>query len=228
MKERPILFSGEMVRAILEGRKTQTRRVVKPQPEWLPEVKKVEACSGFFWPIGSMGQQCGLPLFKNPYGQPGDRLWVRETWAPFYLDGTGMCKYIDPEEANAARYRATPEIIVAYPRNTAIGWRELVNRYMENRWHPSIHMPRWASRITLEITGVRVERLQDISEGDARAEGITDGGCTNCGEHEPCGCANPSPDARDAFCWLWGQINGDGSWHANPWVWVIEFERVKP
>jgi hypothetical protein len=88
-------------------------------------------------------------------------------------------------------------------------------------------MPRWASRITLEITGVRVERLVDISEDDARAEGITDGGCLNCGESETnCGCLNPQPDARDSFIYLWESINGPGSWAANPWVWVVEFRRV--
>lgn len=96
------------------------------------------------------------------------------------------------------------------------------------RPRPSIHMPRWASRILLEVTSVRVERLQDISEADARAEGITDGGCTNCGNPEPCGCADPAPDARDAFCNLWQSINGDQSWIANPWVWVVEFKRVQP
>jgi hypothetical protein len=93
------------------------------------------------------------------------------------------------------------------------------------RWRPSIHMPRWASRITLEIAAVRVERLQDISEDDARAEGITDGGCLNCGNPEPCECASPEPSARDAFCYLWHQIHGCNSWHTNPWVWVVEFHR---
>ncbi|MGU7800820.1 hypothetical protein ACV2ZF_26720, partial [Escherichia coli] len=97
----------------------------------------------------------------------------------------------------------------------------------EVRWTPSIHMPRWASRILLEITSVRVERLNAISEEDARAEGIIDGGCLNCGEPEPCGCANPVPDATDAFAYLWQSIYGQENWNANPWVWVIEFKRVK-
>ena len=94
-------------------------------------------------------------------------------------------------------------------------------------WRPSIHMPRWASRILLEITDVRVERLNAISEEDARAEGIIDGGCLNCGEPEPCGCANPEPDATDAFAYLWQSIYGQDNWNANPWVWVIEFKRVE-
>ena len=93
-------------------------------------------------------------------------------------------------------------------------------------WSPSIHMPRALSRIDLEIVSVRVERLQDISEADARAEGIVDGGCTECGNSEPCGCANPSPDARDSYCRLWGQINGPDAWAANHWVWVVEFRRL--
>lgn len=88
-------------------------------------------------------------------------------------------------------------------------------------------MPRWASRILLEITDVRVERLNDISEEDARAEGIIDGGCLNCGEPEPCGCANPEPDATDAFAYLWQSIYGQENWNANPWVWVIEFNRIE-
>jgi len=95
------------------------------------------------------------------------------------------------------------------------------------KWRPSIFMPRFASRIILEITNVRVERVQEITEGDARKEGITDGGCLNCGEHEPCGCNNPRPDARDVFIWLWDSIYKDEySWIYNPFVWVIEFKRM--
>jgi hypothetical protein len=87
-------------------------------------------------------------------------------------------------------------------------------------------MPRWASRITLGITGIRVERIQDISEHDARLEGITDGGCLSCGNHEPCHCKDPKPDARDSFCNLWGLVYGPDSWFSNPFVWVIEFKRI--
>ncbi len=94
---------------------------------------------------------------------------------------------------------------------------------------PSIHMPRWASRLILEVVNVRVERLQEITEEDARAEGIIDGGCLNCGESEPCGCDNPNPDARDTFIYLWNSINGKKHpWTSNPWVWVIQFKRVNP
>ena len=99
-----------------------------------------------------------------------------------------------------------------------------------DRWRPSIHMPRDVSRLTLEITDTSLERLQDISESDARAEGITDGGCLNCGEPGPCGCEAPLPDARDGFIRLWRSIYGDESWANNPWVWVVSFAllTIKP
>ena len=180
-KERPILLTAAMVRAILDGQKTQTRRIAK------------EFC-------GLQGMDKLLAQFPNQegcrYGKPGDRLWVRETWGLTVEDT--VC------------YRADePSSIVT-------------------RWRPSIFMPRWGSRILLEITAVRVERLQSISEADARAEGIADGGCLNCGESEPCGCGDPQPDARDAFAWLWQSIHGSESWHVNPPVWVVEFRRVQP
>lgn len=141
MKERPILFSGEMVRAILEGRKTQTRRVIKPQPD--SARNSVFVKSGFETKHGYE--------IKCPYGQPGDRLWVRETWGLWDTDPKD-----GPERAKIF-YRATDE-----------NRRDL--RYQ--RWRPSIHMPRWASRINLEITNIRIERVQDITEEDAKAEGL--------------------------------------------------------
>ena len=176
MKERPILFSGPMVRAILDGRKTQTRRPVKPQP---------------FVATTSM-----FDISKCPLGQPGDRLWVRETWRK---DALGT----------VVEYRATTSALMEFIAP----------------WRPSIHMPRWASRITLEITRVWVERVQDITEDEAKAEGIVDGGCMTCGKPETCGCQNPRPDRRDSFANLWQSIYG--TWDANPWVWAVEFRRVK-
>lgn len=181
--ERPILFSAPMVRAILEGRKTQTRRIVKHQP--LPWVGPDPPG----WP-----PPC-------PYGQLGDRLWVRETWAqPTSLD------------PGPTFYRAD------YP--------SCVPRQFENvppaeavRWRPSIHMPRWASRITLDVTGVRIERLQDISEADAMAEGVVE-------THAHLRDLGPCMEWCYAFEDLWTRINGAGSWNANPWVWVIEFKRA--
>ena len=221
MKERPILFNAEMVKAILSGRKTQTRRVLKVQPDedglllflpsnrWLDTSEREYIC---------------------PFGNVGDHLWVREAfrmpksldihspsevaelslnagyknpWAPIQFESDGV---------RTGRWTGfdTPPVV------TDAG-----------KLRPSLHMPRWASRIDLLITGVRVERLNDISEEDARAEGITDGGCINCGECEPCGCEHPAPDATEMFAHLWQSIYGDANWFSNPWVWVIEFEVKK-
>lgn len=222
MKERPILFSGPMVRAILEGRKTVTRRVMKPQPDFLGSMVDPNT------PFKTL--DAGLHArITCPYGEPGDRLWVRETWTdvnmcgapalayradedirdlmeePGFLDDRGAFNYDDP--------RVKP-----YP--FACWYAELD----QARWRPSIHMPRWASRILLEITSVRVERLQDISEEQAIAEG-------------PPGLAFPAPPGshwvtedgrRRAFMRLWDDVNGAGAWDANPWVWVVEFKRVTP
>lgn len=184
MKERPILFSASMVRAILEGRKTQTRRVVKRIPlEWLE--------SGLHPDFVAFPEN-GL----SPYGQPGDRLWVRESWA-YHPDF--------PESTHRAIYRADPGVENDVPR-----------------WRPSIHMPRWASRINLEVTGVRVERLQEISESDAKAEG--------CSVPEIIYPDEPKEHYSYAAAYkhLWESINGPGSWDANPWVWVVEFRRIAP
>lgn len=211
MKERPILFSGPMVRAVLAGTKTQTRRVVK-----LKHYHQIEERDdGSPWPWMYDGECKENSWIPCPYGQPavvdsghrigGDRLYVREALAaPHAYDH--LPPRLIPQDARI-HYAATED------RGGLL-------------WRPSIHMPRWASRITLELTGVRVECLQDISEADARAEGVTDGGCLNCGESEPCGCPAPAPDARDAFARLWMSINGSESWLANPWVWVLEFCRI--
>ncbi|HEJ6909053.1 TPA: hypothetical protein SMF28_000427 [Serratia marcescens] len=202
MKERPVIFNGEMVRAILDGRKTQTRRIAKADNS--------------------------NHLLGCPFGQVGDRLWVRETFAilgnedgcPIDWDGN----LIKGDEKQAARiYKAS---CWQQPGNYGLWSIPDRDTQYEGAWRPSIHMPRWASRITLEITAVRVERLNDISEEDARAEGISDGGCLNCGDSEPCGCASPDPDATDAFAYLWQSIYGLESWYTNPWVWVIEFKHV--
>ncbi len=197
VKERPILFSGEMVRAILEGRKTQTRRVVKPQPSemsvWHGAIYEGE--------IDLKKTPC-MESRSCPYGIPGNRLWVQETFCTctdeqrldegfvpsiqtcFHADGKARC---DPDEMT---------------------------------WTPSIHMPRIASRITLEITGVRVERVQDISPHDALSEGIV--------EHPAIVGNKPSGFHIDAFRILWDSLPKPGAkWDDNPWVWVIEFKRVE-
>lgn len=202
MRERPILFSAPMVRAIFEGRKTQTRRVVKgPGGRKIENLRDHDPYAGYSgryndpssWGFPFYDDHADAPLDVWPelchIGQPGDRLWVREAFA-----GTSQEDLI---------YRATVR--------DDTDWTE--DEIHETRWRPSIHMPRWASRIDLEVTGVRVERLQDISEADALAEGV-----------EP-----EMPDeCRMAFERLWESINGPGSWDANPWVWVVEFKRVKP
>ena len=194
MTERGMIFNGEMVRAILDGRKTQTRRPVK-----FPVHDKNLGCELSGNELA--GELSAGNYLNSAFGKPSDRIWVRETWARYNID----------QNSHDIAYRAT----------TPADWPE------EGRWRPSIHMPRWASRILLEITDVRVERLNAISEEDARAEGIIDGGCLNCGEPEPCGCANPEPDATDAFAYLWQSIYGQESWNDNPWVWVISFERIE-
>lgn len=179
MKEHPILFSGPMVEAILEGRKTQTRRIIKPQlrVEEYPNMPGV-----LFTPYGGkdwwVNSQPSHPahISKACDKQPGDRLWVRETWA---------------------MYSPLDVVYRAGSKTSCTG-----------RWKPSIHMPRWASRITLEVASVRVERLQDITEADAKAEGF---------------------ESVSDFKTLWEKLNKKSGfgWDANPWVWVIQFKEVK-
>lgn len=213
MKERPILFSGSMVRALLAGTKTQTRRVVKPQfaADAIPvEMPATDPAGGWVVPGHSGVWWCDAAanpddVRRCPYGQPGDRLWVRETFAPRTL---GAWSVLDQHMKPLYRADADrPE------------WKRI--------WRPSIHMPRWASRITLEITGVRVGRLQDISEADARSEGCTQNhnGYFWGGPHQTGGMKQMAT-ALQAYQDLWESINGPGSWDANPWVWVLEFRRL--
>lgn len=195
MRERPILFSSPMVRAVLSGAKTQTRRIVKPL-----HMATVDAEQ---FPI----------LAMCPYGSPGDQLWARETCRAEAIGDEGLC---------GVRYVADGQFMpIANTREASDRWVQLYwYRGMEGATVPPIHMPRWASRITLEITDVRVERLQDISEADAKAEGVS----------MPDGTPTP-PDFwsyQQEFRHLWEQINGPGSWDANPWVWAISFRRIEP
>lgn len=200
MKERGIIFNAEMVRAILDGRKTQTRRIIKSVPAthnfhgWVMSSTQAKDEGKACWAIGDS------PLLKEPIrlncplGKIGDRLWVRETWRKFdFSDECGCSEYpCGCPENGAIMYRATQDD-------------------GESKWRPSTHMPRRYSRITLEITNVRVERLQDISEQDAIAEGIT----------------NISVLSKYIFSKLWESIYGFDSWSSNPWVWVIEFKKVE-
>ena len=207
MKERPILFSAPMVRAILSGEKTQTRRVVKPQPKRTGDGVLMWDASHRGMRFGSVGMDVPPNLVAHcPYGAPGDRLWVRETFGIDDEDGS-VLYFADPGTAQDAEHA-----------------RACDDRYPRRR--PSIHMPRWASRILLEIASVRVERLQDISEDDAQAEGIEyserfEGYCIGLAEHFN------SHDPRQSYFSLWEAINGAGSVAANPWVWVVEFRRVE-
>jgi len=196
MKERPIIFSGEMVRAILDGRKTQTRRVMKPQP----------TLDGRFWKFGGAGWSDGVnrvtPMYGHslyyacPYGVPGDRLWVRERWVT-----ERQFDHLKPRDI---------------PSSARLTERIKYTGFVSN-WdmvRSPIHMPRWASRITLEVVSVRVERVQDISPKDCESEGV--------------GKDLNDIGWRYAFGSTWNAINekrGYG-WDANPWVWVIEFKRI--
>ncbi|HHT0061530.1 TPA: hypothetical protein ACTXAJ_004420 [Raoultella planticola] len=199
MKERGMIFNADMVRAILDGRKTQTRRIMKPQPEPCPR-------GGHWWPSNvfktmlhvedemqnGKGGWGGLVGDACPFGDVGDRIWVREAFA------SGL------STKSTLAYRATHK-----REDLEDGFYDTI------KWTPSIHMPRWASRILLEITDVRVERLKSISDGDAIREGcsIADMKSGDC--------------VADVFARLWASIYGAESWSANPWVWVIEFKRVE-
>lgn len=201
-KERPILFSGPMVRAILDGSKTQTRRIVKPQPETFQGEKGIE------FSLTSNHRPVFADTFSRhycPMGAVSDRLWVRENFS-VSTDTIGLGGSIagfDPEKY--------PDIRVWYQSdNTRPTWAEC-------RWRPSIHMPRWASRITLEVIGVRVERLRDISEQDAIAEGFQ-----KAHLHGELWAT-----ARSEFWDCWESIYGQGQRAENPWVWVVEFKRLE-
>lgn len=196
MTERPIIFNGDMVRAILRGEKTQTRRPVMPQPDRAPaSVSPLQMFDDARW-----------RSWKCPFGEPGDRLWVRETFAlgepPYFGVAYRADEGDNPEDVGGER----------------------------QKWTPSIHMPRYLSRITLEITDINAERVQDITEDDARAEGVnpefrtvvarSDGGPDY---HIPC-------SYRGGFANTWDAIYAKRpglSWDENPWIWAITFRRVE-
>ena len=203
--QRPILFSGPMVRAILEGRKTQTRRIIKDATgsfwdhrAWKPEV--VNGAITHWVSLDSMNEGhifgAGAPQRVCPYGKPGDQLWVRESCYVQAAPSEGSTGFI--------LYKATDP-------DAPVG-----------RWTPSIHMPRWASRINLEVVSVRVERLNDITEEDAIAEGVP---LDYVGKN---GLTCTCKQYKCRYVHLWIDINGPGSWDANPWVWVVTFNKFIP
>jgi hypothetical protein len=203
MKERPILFSGPMVRALLTGTKTQTRRILKLK--WGFDLE--ERDDGTLWPWAEHPDCDDDVWMPCPQGEIGDRLWVREAFMHEPADYCWEASVSIPCRPAETAYRA-----------------DFPNSQPGEGWKPSIHMPRNLSRILLEITGVRVERLQDISQADAQAEGAPPG--------------HPSIDQisrefgypdfpRSWYAQLWEEINGPGAWAQNPWVWVVEFKRVQ-
>lgn len=226
--ERGMIFNAEMVRALLSGRKTQTRRIMKPQPEPCPR-------GGHWWPSNvfktmlhvedemqnGKGGWGGLVGDACPFGAVGDRIWVRETWGvvshAFSDDGL-MIDWVPDRPATAIHempfgngYYSGYAI---YAADGDFTWGD-DDGYEDGRscWKPSIHMPRAASRILLEITDVRVERLRSMSQDDSRAEGVI--------------AASGPMEAGLAFRELWDSIYGEESWKANPWVWVIKFKRIE-
>ena len=232
MKERPILFSAPMVRAILDGQKTQTRRVIKPQPEWTEPATAwtfhEDGHSGPGWYAHNDDYpEEGSLFYRCPYGQPGDRLLVRETFFAYgrwetrfsAKKGRDEWHFIDMTEECGYTYRYAADHKELFPLGTM--------RSVLPGWHrrPAIFMPRRAVRIFLEVIAVRVERLQDISEADAVAEGIHQQ--TTTGWFSVPGINGAGTTARAAYALLWNSINGAGSWDKNPWVWVVEFKRIE-
>ncbi|EBV5225938.1 hypothetical protein DO700_23430 [Salmonella enterica subsp. enterica serovar Litchfield] len=211
MKERGMIFNAEMVNAILSGRKTQTRRPIKWKQTRFTEI--AERDDGSLWPWAEDCERGGDIWFACPYGEIGDRIWVRETWQVIH-------DHID--ESSHVEYRTYAPSI---PKEKDRYWHTVYAEHFgdESReergfpWRPAIHMPRWASRILLEITDVRVERLRDLSEEDAKSEGII----------PSAGGVLPGWEYRINFRDLWMDIYGTDNWEANPWVWVIEFKRVE-
>jgi hypothetical protein len=201
VKERSILFSGEMVRATMDDRKTKTRRVIKPQPEhvWGFGVRHGDP-EYFSAHVRYSGGHQPDPWIHCPYGKPGDKLWVRETWGLWDTD---------PEDG--------PENATIFWKATDLDIDHLKHQLRYQLWRPSIFMPRWASRITLEVTGVRVERLHEITPDEAYQEGVGN---------------NWQPESNQiaTFSRLWDSLNAKRgySWESNPWVWVIEFKRITP
>jgi hypothetical protein len=205
VRERPILFSAPMIRALLTNQKAQTRRVVQPQPPQQVESVKVVEYSSDQNRIGRWSTQSHPEwIVTCPYGRPGDRLWVRETW-----------------RLNSEDYSPRTSIQGAFARDN-VHYRADEDWNVDAGWRPSIFMPRWASRLTLEISDIRVQRLDDISEDDAAAEGV-EPEVDEAWEDDP----DCPPSHRVGFRELWDRLNGPRGfgWDINPWVWAITFRK---
>jgi hypothetical protein len=230
IRERPIIFSGPMVQAILEDRKTQTRRIIKPQPSDYPALARTPPPSGrepkkpraYFdaynggpnWCWWDEWDRQGADWIRCPYGAPGDRLRVKETWCYEYEDDS-------PAEPERFLYEADGQEVIP----GGLRWRK--DGTMASPWQSSRFMPKRAARLFLEILSVRVKRLQDISEADAKAEGAS---VAQWWTEVP-GRAGPLMSAdcyRAGFAGLWDRINGKRlAWEANPYVWALEFRRLQ-
>ncbi|WP_336357294.1 hypothetical protein [Stenotrophomonas muris] len=219
MREHPILFNGAMVRAILAGKKTQTRRLCKDMNAWVDqscrEVRHVDGVPHHFL----IGAQAPIEELRCPLGKPGDRLWVRETWRPQTVHSCAMdtcdCDSIGVTFAADGKW-----VLHTWSQDPVPDSWYLPDAAARGNL-PSIHMPRWACRLVLEITEVRVERLQAISPADALAEGAM----AWAGEQDTPVRDLDTGDERIAFSALWGSTGGD--WNSNPWVWVITFKRIE-
>ena len=238
-RERPILFSGEMVRAILDGRKTQTRRVVSPQPtgpavmsDPLADLRAagipVDGLSREPFALWMTDERNDLGEFIEhgvccPYGGVGDRLWVREAWYPAFKRTEASSGVVFPSFAHP---HGAP---LGHPGEANPGWAPLGrNGNKGEGWRSPIHMPRWASRLTLEITDVRVQRVQEISEADAEAEGVEHGNVAGRDVDIDADVWNGA--YRRAFRALWSSLNAKRgySWDSNPWVWALTFRLLSP
>ncbi|CAY73975.1 hypothetical protein EPYR_01595 [Erwinia pyrifoliae DSM 12163] len=218
MKERPILFSHQRVRALLSGQQRQTRRIMKSQP-LEPGQDNHEGCYGIDV-LGNHLQGNRVLSLDNlshhcPYGQPGDRLWVRETWRGPIVPAEDIVRYQQSpsqfKKADYCQYQADSSIYSADDQEQLGGWQA------------GIHMPRWASRIDLLITDIRVEKIQDISDDDVMAEGVQ---VETHFLNNFFTLQSEAGSAKDAYRKQWVTLYGCNSWEANPWVWVIEFKPI--
>lgn len=210
MKIIPMLFNAEMVNALLDGRKTQTRRIAKTSTERAMKGPVVRVKNGAVSTI-SFAAIAGM----CPFGNKGDFIYVRETFQPIFAEGFDHGNEDEPDYKTGYGYSPS------YPATDGITEFETPEGDIVSRCIPSIHMPRWASRITLQITSVRAEQLQNISEEDAKAEGVDT--IKEAAEQGLNWCSGP----KTAFRFLWQAAYSAESWDANPWVWVIEFEVIK-